>query len=402
MAVFDYTAVDYAGRKVNSQVEAKDRNSAISKLRKTRLVIISIRESNSKEIAPLKKRHKVKLEDLVLFTRQLAALVKAGVSLVKGLNILLTQVENLSLRDIISTVITKIESGSSLSDALAMYPDVFSHLFINMIKAGEFSGALDDILERLALYQESVTKFNRKVKSAFTYPIIVFSVAMLITAVIFLKVIPGFKDMFATLNVTLPTPTLIVIKISELFRSYFFVVVGVLVASVFIMKRLVKIAQVQMQLDKIKLNFPVFGKIVRKVIVARFSRTLYTLIKSGVSILSALEISSKTSGNKVVESILGEVMVKVSKGEKIAASLSESNVFSFLVINLIAVGEETGDLASMLDKIAQFYEEEVDVAVSNLTSMIEPFIIVFLGGLIGGIVLAMFLPILKIMQFVGK
>lgn len=396
MSFFKYAAVDIAGRKIISQIEAKDRTSAISSLRKTHLTIISINEVSVKE-----KGGKVNLEALVLFTRQLAALVKAGVSLVKGLNILLVQVENPVLREIISSVISKIETGSSLSDSLANYPNVFSKLYINLIKAGEFSGALDDILERLAVYLEDTSKFNRKVKAAFIYPTIVLAVALSITALIFLKVIPGFKNMFISLGVTLPLPTVIVIKISELFQRYFLVIAACFVILSIGLKKLLQKPKAKFIQDKFNLQLPVIGKIIQKVVVARFSRTLCTLVKSGVAILAALDISSKTSGNKVVEETLDKVILRVSKGEKIAESLAETKVFSPLVTSLIAVGEETGDLTSMLDKIASFYEDEVDVAVASLTSLIEPFIIVFLGLLIGGIVLSMFLPILKIMQFVG-
>jgi len=399
MPVFSYVASDYTGQRVKGQIEAKDRASVIASLRKDQLVIISIKEV--KESGFFKKAGKVKLEDLVVFTRQLAALVKAGVPLVKGLNILSAQVENQTLKKIISAVLTKIESGSSLSDALASYPKVFSPLYINMIKAGEFSGALDTILERLALYLEGIGKLNRKVRSALIYPIIIIVVAISITAVIFIKVIPGFKTIFDSLNVELPLITKIVLKVSDLSRKYFLFMLLLGIAPLVALKSLSYKPRFRLAQDKFKLKLPVVGSVMRKVIIARFSRTLSTLLKSGVSILAALQIGSATSGNKVVEATLNKVADRVSKGEKIGESLAEDKIFAPLVVNLIAVGEETGDIGSMLDKIATFYEDEVDTAVSALVSMIEPVIIIFLGVLVGGIVIAMFLPILKLTQVIG-
>lgn len=402
MPSFLYVAIDYTGQKVKGHIESKDRASVISSLRKNQLIIVSIKQVNEKDLLFFKKRGRVKLEDLVLFTRQLSALVKAGISLVRGLNILISQVENRYLKEIITSMVAKIESGASLSDAMASHPHVFSHLYINMIKAGEFSGALDNILERLAVYLESINTINRKVRAAFIYPSIIMAVAILITAVIFLKVIPGFKSMFESLQADLPLPTKVVFKISELFQKHFLSLVAIVVILGIALKRLMKIPRFKVMQDRSKLNLPVVGKVVRKVIIARFTRTLSTLLKSGVSILTALDIGSKTSGNKIIEDMLSKVISRVSKGERIGDTLAGNKVFPPLVVNLIAVGEETGDIPSMLDKIAFFYEEEVDNAISSLTSLIEPFIILFLGVLIGGIVFAIFLPILQLSKVIGK
>ncbi|MBM3246633.1 MAG: type II secretion system F family protein [Candidatus Omnitrophica bacterium] len=402
MPVFNYLATDYTGHKIKGRIEAKDRVSVINSLRKTQLIIISVTELKEKEGGLLRKSGAISLEDLVVFSRQLSALVKAGISLVRGLNILFAQVENKRLKEIISAVVSKIEAGSSLSDALAGYPKVFSPFYINMIRAGEFSGALDTILERLALYLESVGKLNRKVKSAFVYPVAVISVALLITSLLFVLVIPKFKEIFMTLGVSLPPATRLVIGISELFKKFFYLVPVIVVILVVALKWLTNIPQLKLAQDRLKLNLPVVGRVIRKVAVARFSRTLSTLLKSGVSILAALEIGSATAGNKVIEDALDKVIMRVSKGERIGESLAENKVFAPLVVNLIAVGEETGDIGSMLDKIATFYEDEVDNAVLSLTSLIEPFIIIFLGVVIGGIVLAIFLPILQLSQLVGR
>jgi len=400
MPFFKYVVIDSTSQKINGLIEAKDRASIIDSLRKSQLIIISLKELKGKGL--IKKKGNIKLDDLVIFTRQLSALVKASIPLLKSLNILFAQVENRYLREVISSIMTRIESGSSLSSAMASYPEVFSLLYINMIKAGEFSGALDSILERLAIYLENTNKLNRKVRAAFIYPTVVVSVALLITAVMFLKVIPGFKNIFSSLQAKLPLPTLVMIKASELFQKYFLLIVGFIIIMVFVLRRLMRIPRFQLAKDKFKLNLPVAGRLIRKVAIARFTRTLSTLLKSGVVVLSAIEISSSTSGNKIIESGLKKVGVQVSKGERIGESLAENKVFAPLVVNLIAVGEETGDIPSMLDKIAAFYEDEVDTAVSSLTSLIEPFIIVFLGLFIGAIVLAMFLPILQLSQVVGR
>jgi type IV pilus assembly protein PilC len=399
MPAFSYVATDYTGQRIKGQIEARDRASVIASLRKDRLVIISIKEA--RESIFFRKGGRVKLEDLIVFTRQLAALVKAGVSLVKSLNILSAQVENRTLKEIISAVLAKIESGSSLSEALAGYPKVFSGLYINMIRAGEMSGALDTILERLALYLEGIGKLNNKVRSAFVYPIIIIVVAVSITAVIFIKVIPGFKSIFDSLNVELPLITKIVLRISDLSQKYFLLFLLLAIAPFVALKSLSYKPRFRLAQDKLKLRLPILGNVIRKVIVARFSRTLSTLLKSGVSILAALQIGSTTSGNMVIEATLNKVIDRVSKGEKIGESLAENKVFAPLVVNLVAVGEETGDIGSMLDKIATFYEDEVDTAVSAMVSMIEPVIIIFLGVLIGGIVISMFLPIFKLTQVIG-
>ncbi|MCM8800568.1 MAG: type II secretion system F family protein [Candidatus Omnitrophica bacterium] len=399
MAYFRYEIVDHTGKKMKGIMEARDRASLINSFKKSQYVIISLTEI--KELYT-RKRAKIKLADLVLFTRQLAALIKAGVSLVKSLDILFAQVENRYLKEVISSMTARIQAGASLSGAMATYPEIFSSLYLNMIKAGEFSGSLDVVLERLASYLEGMIKLARKVKSAMIYPAVVITVAMLITAVIFLKVIPGFEEIFSSLQARLPIPTRIALRISRFFRENLLYILGGLIILIGALRGIIHLPKIRLFLDRSALKAPVVGRIIRKVVIARFTRTLSTLVKSGISIIPAIETSAKTSGNIVVEQALNKIANKVSKGEKIADSMAEYEIFSPMVINLIGVGEETGDISTMLDKVASFYEEEVDVAVSNLTSLIEPFIIVFLGVIIGGIVLAMFLPILQITQIIGR
>jgi type IV pilus assembly protein PilC len=381
-------------------VEAKDKTALINGLRRHSLILISVQELKEHEANMLRSKSKVKMEDLVLFSRQFATLIKAGVPIMKGLSILFSQVEDRYLKEIVSGISTSIESGLSLSDALAKHPEVFGTLYINMIKAGESSGALDTVFDRLSQYLEETNKLMHKIKSAFAYPVVVIIVATLLTSLIFLKVIPGFKEIFSSMGSQLPLPTQIAIRISEILRQYFFIIVGTIIGLFFFIKQALRYERVIMEVDKTQLKVPVFGKIIRKYIIARFTRTLSTLLKSGVSILSALDISSKTVGNKVIETNLLAVKNQVSKGEKIGVSLSQSQNFPPLVVNLIAIGEETGDLPSMLEKIAVFYEDEVNISTAALTSLIEPFIIVFLGTIIGGIVIAMFLPILQMSRLI--
>lgn len=400
MPIFKYTAIDYSGQKVNGRIKAQDRASVINTLKKGQLLIVSVTELEEQK-GGIFARRKVRLEELIVFSRQLAALVKAGITLVKGLNILSSQVDNRYFKTVISAILTDIESGKSLSDALSSHPDVFPELYVNMIKAGEVSGALEVILDRLSEFLEDVNKLNRKVKAAFIYPTLVMTFAALITAVIFLKVIPSFKNIFDQLGASLPLPTQIVIKISDLFRKYILFVAGAAFLFFVLFKNSLRSRNVRLRFDRYKLNLPIFGKIIRKVIIARFSRTLATLLKSGISIFSALDTASKTSGNTVVEAALEKVKTDVIKGEKIADSIMESGIFPPLVLNLVAVGEETGDLPGILDKIALFFEDEVDNTVSGLTSLIEPIIIIFLGVVVGGIVISMFLPILQITRLVG-
>ncbi|MFH1397545.1 MAG: type II secretion system F family protein [Candidatus Omnitrophota bacterium] len=400
MALFEYEVIDYSGKRIKGEIESKDRIQAINSLRKSNFTILDLNEVRMS--ATDKKKGKVKLSEIVIFTRQFAALVKSGIPIIKSLNILFAQVEDHYLKKTISSITTKIESGSSLSNALADYPQIFSPIYINLIKAGEFSGALDVLLDRLAIYLENVSRLNKKIRSAMIYPAVIISVAFIITAVIFLKVIPGFQDIFTSLNATLPLPTLVVINISKYFRHNFLSLVGVGIIGIIGFRKLMIIPAALLVRDRLILNLPIIGKFARKVVIARFTRTLSTLLKSGVAILQALDIVSKASGNKIVEKAILDVKSSISKGEKVGDSMAKTAIFAPLVFNLVSVGEETGDMPTMLDKIATFYEEEVETGVASLTALIEPIIIIFLGVLIGGIVLAMFLPILTLTSIVGR
>ena len=403
MLTFKYLARDRQGKSLSGVVEAQDRPSAIDILRKQDLVIISVEESAArfKLAMPLLTKQRIKIDDLVVFSRQLATMVDAGIPLVGALDILGEQMDNKTFGSVIKTARNDVETGSSLSDALGKHKRVFSTLFVNMVKAGESSGMLDEILDRLAEYLEKTSALQKRVQSALVYPAIVTSMALAITLLLLLKVIPVFKNIFADFGAALPTPTLIMINISDFLQKYFLIGIGILVALFILLTRYINTEKGRAQFDGLLLHLPIFGMLFRKVAISKFSRTLSTLIKSGVPILSALEIVGKTSGNRVVEIAIENVRANVREGENIAEPLVRSKVFPPMVTRMVSVGEQSGELEKMLSKIADFYDQQVDASVSALTSLIEPIIIAFLGIVIGTIVICMFLPIFKITAVVG-
>ena len=399
MPTFKYTAKETTGKTVSGILEYSDKELLIDALRKKGLVIISIEETAKRRIMFL--GGSVKLDEIVIFSRQLATMVDSGIPLVQALDILCEQIETPVFKNILAKIKDDVETGSSLSDALARHPAVFSTLYINMVRAGESSGALDDILDRLAAYLEKANMLQRKVKSSLVYPAVVVTMAILITLVMLIKVIPTFKGIFAMLGGTLPLPTRILIFVSDTIREMFLYVVAVIVAIVFALKKYLRTSQGKENFDKLLLRLPILGALFRKVAVAKFSRTLATLIKSGVPILVSLEIVGKTAGNAVIEKAVDSVRSSIKEGENIADPLAKSGAFPPMVVRMIKVGEQTGELEKMLTKIADFYEDQVDAAVTGLTSIIEPLIIAFLGVVIGGIVIAMFLPVFKLTELVA-
>lgn len=398
MANFKYVAKDAQGKTVSAVLDAKDRANLVDLLRKQGLVIISVEEAKGKAITV--GRSKVKMDDLVIFARQLATMVDSGIPLVQALDVLGEQIEKMSFRTVVCNLRDSIETGSSLSDALSRHPRVFSELFVNMVRAGESSGMLDDILERLADYLEKTSALQRKVKSSFIYPGLVMSMAFIITSILIFKVIPTFKGIFESLGGELPLLTQILIGFSDFAKkSAIFILPGLFLLGLAFLK-LIHTEKGRMWFDRTMLRLPIVGLLLRKVAVARFARTLSTLVKSGVPILSSLEIVAKTAGNRVIEVAVDQVRTNIREGESIADPLSRSGVFPPMVTRMIGVGEQTGELEKMLGKISDFYEEQVDIAVSSLTSLIEPIIIIFLGVVVGGIVAAMFLPIFKITEMI--
>jgi len=401
MPTYRYLAKDREGRSITGVSKIASQDQLIEALRKKDLIVISVTQQRESK-RPLFTTGGVKLEDTVLFSRQLATMVDSGIPLVQSLDILTEQIENPAFRKIIMKVRDDVEAGSSLSGALAKHPSVFSTLYMNMVKAGESSGMLDDILDRLATYLEKSQALRRKVQSAMVYPSVVVTMAILITTFLMLKVIPTFKGIFEVLGGTLPLPTRILIATSDFMVRYFLYGVGLFLLVGAGLIFYTRTEKGKLRRDQFFMRLPIFGKLFQKATIARFSRTFSTLVRSGVPILTSLEIVGKTSGNKVIEVSLDQVRSSIREGENIADPLSKAGVFPPMVSRMIAVGEETGELEKMLSKISDFYEEQVETAVAGLTSIIEPVIITFLGIVVGGIVLSMYLPIFKITELISR
>ena len=403
MPNFKYVAKDDTGKTISGHFEAPDRAQAVDILRKKNLTIVSVSEAlpNLKMSIAAFGRQKVKSDDLVVFSRQLATMVDAGIPLVGALDILGEQIENKAFGSTILKVRNDIETGSSLSEALSKHKKIFSTLFVSMVRAGESSGMLDEILDRLAAYLEKTSNLQKKVSSALIYPAVVSGMAIGITLLLMLKVIPIFKDIFSGFGSELPKPTMVLIMISDIVRKYFLLVVMVIAGMVFFVARYIKTEKGRLFFDSLLLKMPIFGILLKKVAISKFTRTLSTLIKSGVPILNSLEIVGRTAGNKAIEIAVETVRNNVREGESVAEPLARSKLFPPMVVRMISVGEQSGQLEKMLSKIADFYDEQVDTAVSGLTSLIEPLIIAFLGIVIGTVVICMFLPIFKLSSIVS-
>jgi type IV pilus assembly protein PilC len=406
MPAFAYKAKMLTGGITEGTIDAADQKSAVDQLRGQKLVPLEVNEEApsivDKIVALMPFKPKVKSKELVLFSRQLSTLVSAGVPLVQGLSILEEQVESKLFKGVVHTIKEDIESGQSITDALRKHPSAFEELYVSMIKAGEVGGILDVILERLSAYLESAENLRAKVKGAMMYPLVVSIIAASVTLFLLMGVIPTFSTIFAGFGAELPYITQMLINVSFFLRKAWFLVLGAPVAGIFFLKQYRKTEIGQRNLDAIMLRVPVFGILLKKVAVAKFTRTLGTLIKSGVPILQALETVAKTSGNKVIEIAIMTARESVKEGERIAVQLKKANVFPPMVVQMVAIGEETGNLDTMLSKIADFYDQEVDTAVKALTSMIEPLIIVVMGVVIGFIVIAMFLPMFELGSLAGR
>jgi type IV pilus assembly protein PilC len=339
---------------------------------------------------------KVSTKDLVVFTRQFATMIDAGLPLVQCLDILSSQQENSTFKRILLTVKEDVESGSTFADALGKHPKAFDELFVNLVAAGEVGGILDTILNRLAAYIEKAQKLKKQVKSAMTYPTTVVAIATIVVGVILVFVIPAFEKMFADVGGALPGPTQVVINMSNFVQDYILVIIGGIILAVFLCKKFYATTKGRELVDEWALKMPVFGILIRKVAVAKFTRTLGTMVSSGVPILDGLDIVAKTAGNKTVEKAINRVRQSISEGNTIAEPLTKSGVFPPMVCQMIAVGEQAGSIDTMLNKIADFYDDEVDDAVANLTAMMEPLLMLFLGTIVGGLVIAMYLPIFKL------
>jgi type IV pilus assembly protein PilC len=344
---------------------------------------------------------KVKNKDIVIFTRQFSTMIDAGLPLVQGLNILAEQNPNPTFKNILRQLTKDVEGGSTLAEAMKKHPKVFDNLFVNLIAAGEVGGILDTILQRLATFIEKAEELKSRIKGALTYPIVVLAIAFIVIAVILIFVIPVFQDMFASFGSALPVPTQIVVNMSDFLKGNIHWVILAIIAFVFAFKQYANTKGGRKTIDTYSLKLPVFGDLLKKTAVARFTRTLGTMMSSGVPILDSLEIVAKTAGNVVIEEIIYDVRGSIAEGQTIAEPLSENDIFPGMVIQMISVGEATGALDTMLGKIADFYDKEVDTAVDALTSMLEPLLMLFLGGAIGGLVVAMYLPIFTMAGAVG-
>jgi type IV pilus assembly protein PilC len=399
MPMFEYTARAQSGQIQKGQLDAPTKDEVSAYLRKNRLILISVREA-PKQINISFGGGRIKTRDIVIFTRQFATMINAGLPLVQSLNILAQQTENKALRDVTRAVVYDVESGHTLADAFSKHPKAFTDLYVNMVAAGEAGGILDTILLRLAVFLEKNDALIRKVKGAMIYPGVITTVAAAAIAILLVFVIPTFESMFSSAGMELPLPTRVVIGMSNILIGYWWAMVLAIGAAVFALRSYYATPNGRKQIDGLLLRAPVLGDLLRKTAVSRFTRTLGTLVSSGVSILDGLEITAKTAGNRVIHDAVMESRQSIAGGETIAAPLEKSKVFPPMVISMIAVGEQTGGLDEMLTKIADFYDEEVDVAVSALLSLMEPAMIVILGVIVGGMVIAMYLPIFDMMNAV--
>lgn len=401
MPMFEYTARNATNGQIQKgQLDVASQAEVSNYLRKNRLILVSVREAPKQIKLGLPGAQRIKTRDVVIFTRQFATMINAGLPLVQALSILAQQTENKALAEITRAVVYDVEAGNTLADAFSKHPRAFSALYVNMVAAGEAGGILDTILLRLSTFLEKNDALIRKVKGAMIYPGVIMTVAGIAITVLLVFVIPVFQSMFASVNMDLPLPTRIVIGLSDFVIGYWWMILLALGAMIFAIRRYYGTVGGRKNIDSMLLKAPVLGDLLRKSAVSRFTRTLGTLISSGVSILEGLEITAKTAGNMVIHDAVMASRQSIAGGETIAAPLEKSKVFPPMVISMIAIGEQTGGLDEMLTKIADFYDEEVDVAVSALLSLMEPMMIVFLGVIVGGMVVAMYLPIFDMMNTV--
>ncbi|MGD1147085.1 MAG: type II secretion system F family protein [Thermoanaerobaculaceae bacterium] len=400
MPSFEWKGRDRAGRPQGGVLVADNKDAVLAVLRRQQIVPITVKEKG-KEIALPKLRHGVDEKTLAVFTRQFSVMIDAGLPLVQCLQILGEQQEHKAFQRVVLQVREDVESGSSLANAMKKHPQAFNDLFVNMVAAGEAGGILDTILQRLATYIEKNARLKAQVKSAMIYPIAVISIAGLVVYVILWKVIPVFGALFVSLGTELPLPTRIVVAMSKFVGRFWWVIIGIIVGIGFAVRRYYATEQGRMVIDGMLLKAPILGTVLRKIAVARFCRTLGTLLSAGVPVLESLDITARTSGNAVLERAILEVRKQVEEGKSLAEPLKTTNQFPPMVVQMISVGEATGAMDTMLNKIAEFYEDEVDTAVAGMMKLIEPVMILFLGIVVGGIVIAMYLPMFSLISKIG-
>ena len=404
MITFSYQARDAAGRIVTGTQDALNEDNAVTSLMSRGLMVLSL-QRKSVASRRRKKVWTVKETDVVLFTRQLSTMIDAGISLVQALTALYEQCDKKrqrNLRHVISDITARVQGGETFHESIAKHPRVFNRLFTSMVKAGEHGGLLAEILDRLAGFLEDNARLRKKVKSAMTYPVVVISIAFAITTFLIVRVVPIFGEIFKDFGAKLPAPTQFLIDLSDFVRGeWYFLVLGI-GGTIFGLRAFLRSKRGRQLTDKWKLKLPVFGPLVHKICMSRFSRTFAQLIRSGVPILEVLDIVGGTSGNHVIETSIKSVSEDVEKGDNLSVALSKKSVFPPMLLRMVAAGEGTGKIDAMLEKMADFWDEEIEAMLDALTSLIEPMLIVFLGVIVGGIVIAMFLPIFKLNEVVSQ
>jgi type IV pilus assembly protein PilC len=401
MPVFSYQARDASGKIVSGVLDAADQTGAAALLMNRNLVATELRMTSDRKVAGTARyQGKVKAQDMVVFTRQLATMMSAGLPLVQSMTALEEQTESKTFKPILRNVTERIEAGDSFSQALTQHPKVFTRLYVSMVEAGETGGLLAEILDRVASYLEATARLKKKVKSAMSYPTIVCCIAILISLFLIIKVIPIFADIYKDFGAKLPTPTQMLINFSNLLRNYFLFFVLGTAGFIFLLVRLKKTKRGTELWDRVKLRLPLFGKLIHKICMSRFARTFAALLRSGVPILETLRIVGQSSGNTQVEYAVAATSVSIEKGDNLAAALGQHKIFPPMLVRMVAAGEQTGKVDAMLEKISDFYDEEIEATLNGLTALIEPLLIVFLGVVVGTIVVCMFLPIFKLNEIV--
>lgn len=399
MAVFHYQARDGTGKVVAGEIEAADQQQAATALMDRNLMVVSLKLAGRK-IRTKRRQGKVKPQELVVFTRQLATMMDAGLPLVQSLTALEEQTDSKAFKPVLRNLTERVEQGNSFSEALREHPKIFSRLYVSMVEAGETGGLLAEILDRLAGYLEASARLKKKVKSAMSYPTIVCCIAIGIALFLIIKVIPIFADIYKDFGAKLPAPTQMLIDFSNFLRRYFLLVAGSVAVSVFALVKFRKTPRGAAIWDRLKLRLPVFGKLIHKIAMSRFARTFSALLRSGVPILDTLRIVGQTAANTVVEQAVAATAASIERGDNLGMALKQHAIFPPMLVRMVAAGEQTGKVDVMLEKISDFYDEEIEATLSGLTALIEPLLIVFLGVVVGSIVVCMFLPIFKLNEIV--
>lgn len=399
---YAYKVRDRSGKVISGAIEAESAQAVASKLRSMGYIVLEISEKKEAFSFSLSFRKKVKLKDLTVFSRQFATMINSGVSITRALAILAEQTDNPTLAEVIRQLRKDVEAGLSLSEALAKHDKIFPPIFVNMTRAGEAGGVLDEVLLRLAEHFEKDAAIRGRVKSALTYPVAVLVFSLLIATAMIVFVVPTFMNMFESLGGNLPAATQMLVNLSNFVRGRWYIIIGTIVAIIYVYKFLNKTEKGKFFFDSLKLKLPIFGMLIKKMSLSKFARTFSTLVASGVPILQAMDIVADTAGNEVVAKAIREARSSIKEGESISKPLSKSPVFPPMVVQMISIGEETGALDTMLKKIADFYDEEVSAMVESLTSLLEPILMIFLGILIGGIVIALYLPMFSIISVMNQ